>query len=120
MSLKVETRIFNCPRIKVGGYNTFGTGPSRSHRNCTCPAANFQEVAANKTSHVLHVNLDIQGAWTLSVLPRTNGGRWFTVNISPHEVAFSTRKSIENTRGIRKRSPLLRASWQQDRASNTH
>ena len=38
-------------------------------------------------------NLDIQGAWTLSVLPKTKGGRWFTVNIGPHEVAFSTRKS---------------------------
>jgi hypothetical protein len=39
-------------------------------------------------------NLDIQGAWTLSVLPKTKGGRWFTLNIGPHEVAFSTRKSI--------------------------
>lgn len=38
-------------------------------------------------------HLDIQGAWTLSVLPRTNGGRWFTLNIGPHEVAFSVRKS---------------------------
>jgi hypothetical protein len=37
-------------------------------------------------------NLDIQGAWTLSLLPKTNGGRWFTLNIGPHEVAFSTRK----------------------------
>src|SRR5271169_657692 len=27
----------------------------------------------------LYGNLDIQGAWTLSVLPRTNGGRWFTL-----------------------------------------
>src|ERR1700681_1053869 len=40
-------------------------------------------------------NLDIQGSWTLSVLPKTKGGRWFTVNIGPHEVAFSTRKSID-------------------------
>jgi T5orf172 domain len=39
----------------------------------------------------LYGNLDIQGAWTLSVLPQTNGGRWFTLNIGPHEVAFSTR-----------------------------
>jgi hypothetical protein len=39
-------------------------------------------------------NLDIQGAWTLSVLPKTNGGRWFTVNIGPHEVAFSVRKPV--------------------------
>ena len=34
-------------------------------------------------------NLDIQGAWTLSSLPTTNGGRWFTLNIGTHEVAFS-------------------------------
>lgn len=39
-------------------------------------------------------NLDIQGAWTLSVLPQTNGGRWFTLNIGPHEVAFSTRTPV--------------------------
>jgi hypothetical protein len=39
-------------------------------------------------------NLDIQGSWTLSVLPKTKGGRWFTVNIGPHEVAFSARKSV--------------------------
>ena len=32
-------------------------------------------------------NLDIQGAWTLSLLPKTKGGRWFTLNIGPHEVA---------------------------------
>ncbi len=37
-------------------------------------------------------NLDVQGAWTLSLLPKTKGGRWFTLNIGPHEVAFSTRK----------------------------
>ena len=42
----------------------------------------------------LYGNLDIQGAWTLSVLPQTNGGRWFTLNIGPHEVAFSTRMRI--------------------------
>jgi hypothetical protein len=40
-------------------------------------------------------HLDIQGAWTLSVLPRTKGGRWFTLNIGPHEVAFSVRRSDE-------------------------
>jgi hypothetical protein len=39
-------------------------------------------------------NLDIQGSWTLSLLPRTAGGRWFTINIGSHEVAFSTRKSL--------------------------
>lgn len=40
-------------------------------------------------------NLDIQGAWTLTLLPKTNGGRWFTVNIGPHEVAFSSRRPVE-------------------------
>src|SRR6266702_4884770 len=42
----------------------------------------------------LYGSLDIQGAWSLSLLPRTNGGRWFTLNIGPHEVAFSTLKPI--------------------------
>jgi hypothetical protein len=37
------------------------------------------------------LQLDVQGAWTLTVLTSTMGGRWFTVNIGPHEVAFSTR-----------------------------
>lgn len=40
-------------------------------------------------------SLDIQGAWTLSILPKTNGGRWFTLNVGPHEVAFSTRKAVD-------------------------
>ena len=43
----------------------------------------------------LYGNLDIQGAWTLSVLPQTKGGRWFTLNIGPHEVAFSTRTPMD-------------------------
>ncbi|HEY7393020.1 MAG TPA: GIY-YIG nuclease family protein [Bryobacteraceae bacterium] len=39
-------------------------------------------------------SLDIQGAWTLNILPSTSqNGRWFTLNIGPHEVAFSTRRS---------------------------
>jgi len=42
----------------------------------------------------LYGNLDIQGAWTLSLLPKTVGGRWFTINIGSHEVAFSTRKPL--------------------------
>jgi hypothetical protein len=29
------------------------------------------------------------------VLPQTNGGRWFTLNIGSHEVAFSTRTSTD-------------------------
>ncbi|HVA68856.1 MAG TPA: GIY-YIG nuclease family protein [Candidatus Binataceae bacterium] len=41
-------------------------------------------------------NLDIQGAWTLTVLSQTKGGRWFTLNIGPHEVAFSVRKAVDN------------------------
>jgi hypothetical protein len=39
-------------------------------------------------------NLDIQGAWTLSLSPSTSRGRWFTINIGPHEVAFSQRRPV--------------------------
>ena len=41
-------------------------------------------------------NLDIQGAWALTLLSQTGGGRWFTLNIGPHEVAFSGRKAFDN------------------------
>jgi hypothetical protein len=34
--------------------------------------------------------LDIQGAWTFVLFPSTSGGRYYTLNIGPHEVAFST------------------------------
>jgi hypothetical protein len=34
--------------------------------------------------------VDIQGAWTFSLFPSTSGGRYFTINIARHEVAFST------------------------------
>lgn len=34
--------------------------------------------------------LDYQGAWTLVLFPTTAGGRYFTLNIGSHEVAFST------------------------------
>lgn len=46
--------------------------------------------------------LDIQGAWTLVLFPGTNGGRYFTINIGPHEVAFSTlkKKSAESVHMI--------------------
>ena len=37
--------------------------------------------------------LDQQGAWTFSLFPSTSGGRYYTLNIGPHEVAFSTSKS---------------------------
>jgi hypothetical protein len=33
--------------------------------------------------------LNIQGAWTFVLFPSTSGGRYFTLNIGPHEVAFS-------------------------------
>ncbi|MGH6824463.1 GIY-YIG nuclease family protein [Methyloceanibacter sp.] len=39
--------------------------------------------------------VDIQGAWSLSILPSTAGGRWFTLNVGSHEVAFSTRHAEE-------------------------
>jgi hypothetical protein len=41
-------------------------------------------------------NLDIQGSWTLSILTSTMGGRWFTLNIGPHEVSFSTKPRNED------------------------
>jgi hypothetical protein len=34
--------------------------------------------------------LSIQGAWTFSLFPATGSGRYFTINIGRHEVAFST------------------------------
>jgi hypothetical protein len=34
--------------------------------------------------------LHLQGAWTFSLFPATVGGRYYTLNIGPHEVAFST------------------------------
>ena len=34
--------------------------------------------------------LDLQGAWTLRLFPSTGGGRYFTLNIGRHEVAFAT------------------------------
>lgn len=37
--------------------------------------------------------LDLQGAWTFSLFPGTNGGRYYTLNIGSHEVAFATTAS---------------------------
>lgn len=34
--------------------------------------------------------LDIQGAWTFNLFPSTGRGRYFTINIGRHEVAYST------------------------------
>ena len=34
--------------------------------------------------------MDYQGAWTFCLFPSTNRGRYFTLNIASHEVAFST------------------------------
>lgn len=34
--------------------------------------------------------IDLQGAWTFCLFPRTGGGRYYTLNIGPHEVAFCT------------------------------
>jgi hypothetical protein len=46
--------------------------------------------------------LDAQGAWTFVLFPGTAGGRYFTINIGPHEVAFSTlqKKKSPNTHMI--------------------
>ena len=40
-------------------------------------------------------NLDIQGAWTLSLFTQTVGGRFFTINLGRHEVAFSPLSSAD-------------------------
>jgi hypothetical protein len=34
--------------------------------------------------------LDVQGAWVFVLFPRTGGGRYYTINIASHEVAYST------------------------------
>jgi len=34
--------------------------------------------------------IDFQGIWTFALFPSTCGGRFYTLNIGPHEVAFST------------------------------
>lgn len=34
--------------------------------------------------------LNIQGAWVFALYPSTGGGRYFTLNVGPHEVAFTT------------------------------
>lgn len=34
--------------------------------------------------------LDLQGAWTFSLFPATAGGRYYTLNIGRHEVAYTT------------------------------
>ena len=34
--------------------------------------------------------LDIQGAWTFALFPTSGGGRYFTINIGGHEVAFTS------------------------------
>jgi hypothetical protein len=34
--------------------------------------------------------LDVQGAWTFALFPGTGRGRYFTINIGPHEVAYTS------------------------------
>jgi hypothetical protein len=41
--------------------------------------------------------LDAQGAWTFVLFPGTAGGRYYTINIGSHEVAFATLPSRSNT-----------------------
>lgn len=43
--------------------------------------------------------LDIQGAWVFVLFPATAGGRYFTLNIGPHEVAFVTLPRKERQGG---------------------
>lgn len=43
--------------------------------------------------------LDLQGAWTMSLYPATSGGRYFTLNIGTHEVAFSSLSANKLSEG---------------------
>lgn len=38
--------------------------------------------------------IDIQGAWTFTLFPATAGGRYYTLNIGRHEVAFATLPTV--------------------------
>lgn len=40
--------------------------------------------------------LEYQGIWTFVLFPSTSGGRYFTLSIGAHEVAFSTLKKQDN------------------------
>ena len=40
--------------------------------------------------------IDLQGAWTFVLFPSTSGGRYYTLNIGTHEVAFATDPSKGN------------------------
>lgn len=58
-------------------------------------------------SHIFQLSgllqfLDYQGAWVFVLFPSTEGGRYFTLNIGSHEVAFSTlnKKNISSTHMI--------------------
>jgi len=106
-------RHFHAQNIRdvVGTRELFGTPPHEARKQLRLTDVSLR-VGHEKTSELfsdrsvslflyklfqlsgLFGNLDIQGAWTLSVLPKTSGGRWFTVNIGPHEVAFSVRKPV--------------------------
>ena len=41
-------------------------------------------------------NLDIQGAWTLKLDTKTDGGTWFMLNIGNHGVAWTMRKPFQH------------------------
>lgn len=41
--------------------------------------------------------IDFQGIWTFVLFPSTCGGRYYTLNIGPHEVAFSTLPKNDNS-----------------------
>ncbi len=44
--------------------------------------------------------LNIQGAWTFALYPSTGGGRFFTLNIGNHEVAFSALPHAHNAHPV--------------------
>ncbi|MCL2136558.1 MAG: GIY-YIG nuclease family protein [Coriobacteriia bacterium] len=52
--------------------------------------------------------LDSQGAWTLSLFTSTAGGRYFTINIGLHEVAFSSLRKPQQINMLYMDDAILR------------
>lgn len=52
--------------------------------------ANFPKFLADLFRHSGILNwLDLQGGWTFTLFPSTSGGRYYTLNMGVHEVAYS-------------------------------
>lgn len=92
--LKPCNELFDVPPAKA--LDLFNTLPSAQIR-CYDKVARMQTDAALMDllkeifqNTGLNNFLEHQGVWTLSMFPSTSGGRYFTLNIDRHEVAFAT------------------------------